>query len=506
MPADRAAAPAAGPPAFTHQEVVRVISGIALCILLSALDQTIVAPAIPAMSADFGGVDGLSWIISAYLLTSTAATPIIGRLSDIHGRRTLLMPCIGLFAVASVLCAVARTLPQMIAFRALQGIGGAGLIGMAHATIADVVSPRERGRYQIYLSGMWGLASIAGPIVGGAMTDRLSWRAIFWVNLPLCLLAFVLSRRALRILPPRPSARARIDITGALLLTGVVVAWLLAIGRAGQGAWLSSATVGLVVAGGAALALLAAQERRASFPMLPPRLFAEPVVVRGLLLSFANSLVTFATLLLLPLHFQIAQGASAAASGLLLTPFLLSFVASSYGGGQLSRRIGRTRGIMAVALACCTAGTLLLATIDAGTPQWLTVAWSLLTGAGIGLVQPNITVTIQNAADPRDVGIATGCMLLLRSIGGAFGATMSGAVIAWALAAPLARAGLPDGIGTALLEGRGTVLASLGGAARATVLAAVDSGFHVAFLAAAIVAGASLLVALTTRDLALRSA
>jgi MFS family permease len=316
--------------------------------------------------------------------------------------------------------------------------------------------------------------------------------------------AFLMTRRALRILPPRPSGRAKVDIPGAALLTAAVVSALLLISRGGQGgALLSPLSAGLVVACAVALALLAAQERRASFPMLPPRLFAEPIVVRGLLLSFANSLVTFATLLLLPLHFQLAQGVSAGGSGLLLTPFLLSFVFLSYSGGQLSRRLGRTRTVMAVALACCTLGTLLLSTIGAATPPWLTMSFSLLTGAGIGLVQPNITVTIQNAADPRDVGIATGCMLLLRSIGGAFGATMSGAIVAWALAA---QSGLPAGMGAALLEGRGTMLASLDPGLRASVLAAVDSGFHIAFLAATVVAAASLAIALTTRDLALRSA
>ncbi len=491
-------------PAFTHAQVLRVIGGIAPCILLSALDQTIVAPAIPAMSASFASVDGLSWIISAYLLTSTAATPIIGRLSDIRGRRALLMPCIVLFAVASVLCALSRTLPQMVVFRALQGIGGAGLIGMAHATIADVVSPRERGRYQIFLSGMWGVASIAGPIVGGAMTDRLSWRAIFWINVPLCAAAFVVCRRALRILPRRPAGQAKVDATGAALLTAAVVAALLVITRAGQGgALLSPISGGLVALCALALWLLVTRERRAAFPMLPPRLFAESVVVRCLLLAFANALVTFATLLLLPLHFQLAQGASASASGLLLTPFLLSFVVLSYGGGQLSRRFGRTRGLMSVALACCTLGTALLASIDAGTPPWLTMMFSLFTGAGIGLVQPNITVTIQNAADPRDVGIATGCMLLLRSIGGAFGATLAGAILAWALAA---QSGLPSGIGPSLLEGKGATLATLDAGMRASVLAGIDLGFHVAFAAAAVIAAASLAIALTTRDLALRSA
>ena len=461
-------------PAYTHREVIRVIGGISLCILLSALDQTIVAPAIPAMTADLHGLGDFSWIISAYLLTSTAATPILGKLSDRYGRRPLTLTAILLFAAASVLCGVAQTLGQLIAFRALQGIGGAGLIAMAHAAIADVVSPRERGRYQVYMSGMWGVASIGGPIVGGLMTEHLSWRAIFWVNLPLAAAAYRLSSRALRLLPPRHPAGARIDLMGAGLLTLAVVAALLLIGRAGQVEVTAAGLAVPAVAVAAGLALLPWQERRASDPMLPLRLFADSVVVRGFAMSFSNSLITFATTLLVSLYAQYVHGVGAGASGLLLTPYLLTFVALSFSGGMLSRRLGRTRAIMSVAFASCAAGLLLLAGVNAGTPLALCVLYTLLIGAGIGLVQPNITVTIQNACERRDVGVATGCMLLFRSIGGAFGAAMAGAIIARAL-----RAGGPDSL---------------------------DRGFHIAFAACAAIALLSLGVALTTRDLALRSA
>jgi EmrB/QacA subfamily drug resistance transporter len=466
-------------PPYSHREVIRVIGGIALCILLSALDQTIVAPAIPAMSADLGGFGDFSWIISAYLLTSTAATPIIGKLSDSYGRRKLTLASIVVFTAASALCGLAQSLPQMIAFRALQGIGGAGLIAMAHAAIADVVTPRERGRYQVYMSGMWGLASIGGPVVGGLMTEHWSWRAIFWVNLPLSLVAYRLSSRALRLLPPRHVHGARIDVAGAALLTVAVVCCLVLIGRVGHAGGAAPLTAALIVAGVAALVALAWQERRATDPMLPLRLFGEPVVVRGFIMSFTNSLITFATTLLFTLHAQLVNGVGAGQSGLLLTPYLLTFVALSFGGGRLSRRLGRTRAIMSAAFACCAAGLLLLASVSAGTPLYIAVLYSLLIGAGIGLVQPNITVTIQNACERRDVGVATGCMLLLRSIGGAFGAAMAGAIVAQGMAA-----GDVAGLDASFL----------------------DASFHWAFLACAVVALLSLGVALTTRDLALRSA
>ena len=224
-------------PAFTHRQIMRVLSGILLCMLLAALDQTAVVPAVPAIAADLNGFGHLAWIVSAYLLTSTAATPIYGKLSDIHGRRALLLPAIVLFVIASALCGVAQSLPQLIAARALQGLGGAGLMSMAQSAIADVIAPRERGKYQAYMSGVWGVASIAGPIVGGWLTDHLSWRWIFWINLPIGLVAFVLSSRALKLLKVRRQ-QTRIDYVGAAMLAGLVTACLLMMSWGGMAyAW-----------------------------------------------------------------------------------------------------------------------------------------------------------------------------------------------------------------------------------------------------------------------------
>ncbi len=421
---------AAAAPRFTHPQILLVVRGVALCILLAALDQTIIVPAVPKMAAQLAGSRHLSWIMSAYLLTGTAATPIFGKLSDLYGRRRLLRPALAVFVLASLACAAAQDFSQMVAFRAVQGVGGAGLMTIAQTAIADVAPPRERGRYQIYMSGMWGIASIAGPVLGGALTDGLSWRAIFWINLPLGGLAWLLSERALRILPPHAGAGAVIDYPGAVLLTASITVWLMLISGLGQDfAWVSAPVAWLLAAGLAATALVVWQERRAVAPMLPPRLFGNATVLGGLALSASNALCTFGATLLLPLYFQGLRHTSAAASGVLTTPLLLAFVVMSYLGGQISRWLGRTRPTMLAALAACLLGLLLLASMGPRTPLPLCELYMVLLGGGIGLVQPNITVAIQNAVERRDLGTATSAMLLFRALGGAFGATLAVAAL-----------------------------------------------------------------------------
>jgi EmrB/QacA subfamily drug resistance transporter len=415
---------------LSHAEILPVVRGVALCILLSALDMTIVVPAVPKMAAQLHGNHHLAWIVTAYLLTGTAATPVFGKLSDIYGRRRLLQPAIVLFVLASLGCAIAQTLPQMLLLRALQGVGGAGLITLAQTAMADVIPPRERGRYQIYMSGMWGIASLGGPILGGVLTDTLSWRAIFWINLPLGLAAFIISSRALRDLPAHAPASVKIDYAGAILLMATITALLMLISSGGADfAWFSRDSTVLAGAGLLFLALTILQENRAEVPMLPLHIFANKIVLGGLALSFTNSLCSFGGILLLPLYFQFVRHTNAAISGLYVTPFMLSFVLLSYVGGQISRRLGRTRPTMLVALLLCVAGLLLLASMGSATPASLCLIYMILLGSGIGLVQPNITVAIQNAAARPDVGVATGCMLLFRAIGGATGATLAGAVM-----------------------------------------------------------------------------
>jgi EmrB/QacA subfamily drug resistance transporter len=416
--------------AFTHEEILPVIRGVSLCILLAALDQTIVVPAVPRMAHDLGGGHYIAWVVSAYLLTGTAATPIFGKLSDIFGRKALLQPALAIFCAASLGCALAENFWTVVAMRAIQGIGGAGLMTIAQTAISDVAPPRERGRYQIYMSGTWGIASLAGPLLGGALTDSISWRGIFWINLPVGVIAWILSGRALAVLPPHAGADRRIDWLGALLLVAAITAWMVICSAGGADfPWASATTLALAALAAALTFAAAWQEGRAPAPMLPLRLFANRTVCGGLLLSATNSLCTFGGSLLLPLFFQGAQHRSAAAAGLLTTPMLMSFVVMSYVGAKISRALGKTRATMMVAQALCIAGLGLLATIGSGTSVVWCDIYSVLLGSGIGLVQPNITVAIQNAAERRDVGIATGCMLLFRAIGGAVGATLAGAVL-----------------------------------------------------------------------------
>ena len=490
---------------FSHQQILRVITGILLCILLAALDQTVVVPAVPAIAAELHAFGHLSWIVSAYLLTSTAATPIYGKLSDSYGRRALLLPALALFIVASVLCALAQSLPQLIIFRAIQGLGGAGLMSMAQAAIADVVSPRERGRYQGYMAGTWGIASITGPIVGGWFTDHLSWTVIFWINVPLGLIAMWLCNRALKLLPVR-NMGGKIDYIGAALLTGGVTSLLLVLSWGGsEYPWLSVPILGLLVLSAGLFAVLVWHEQRAADPILPPRMFREPVFTRGVMLSFITSIGLLGTVFLLPLYFQLVRGADASASGFLIAPFLMLNAIGAFTGGQMARWLGRTKAIIVTGFGFgCFGFAALTATVGPASPLALIMVSMSVLGFGTGICLPNIMVSVQNAAERRDVGTATGALLFLRSLGGAFGSTMVGALLTGVFAARLVAQGYPGGADLGVLK-PGGALAVLGPAAQAAGRAALSSGFSMAFGACLAFFVVAVVIALGLRDIPLRT-
>ncbi|CAH2604532.1 MFS transporter [Rhodovastum atsumiense] len=469
--------------AASHARALRVLTGVMLCVLLGALDQTVVIPAVPAIAADLNGFGHLSWIVTAYLLTSVSCTPIYGKLSDIYGRRALLLPAIVLFVAASGLCGMAQDLGQLIVFRALQGMGGGGLMAMAQASIADVIAPRERGRYQAYLSGMWGIASVAGPVLGGLLVDHLSWRWIFWINLPLGIAALILSNRALRNLTVH-RREVRIDYPGAVLMAGCVTASLLVMSWGGSSyPWASVQILGLSAVALGLLVALVAQERRSIEPLLPPRLFGHSVFTSAVSIAFLASAAMLGATFLLPLYFQLAHGVDAATSGTLLVPFLLASVAGAYASGQAARRFGRLKYVVLTGLAVATTGFALLTLLAASAGPVAIAALMVLMGAGLGTCMPSSLVIGQNAAERRDIGTATGALLLLRAMGGAFGSALAGAVLALSFGAALTQAGHAAGIDPGLLR----------------------TGFRAGFLACTVVSAAGLLVALLMRDLPLRS-
>ena len=489
-------------PAYTHQQILRVVTGIMLCILLASLDQTVVIPAVPAIAGDLNAFGHLSWIVTAYLLTSTAATPIIGKLSDIYGRRALLIPSLLLFIAASMACGFAQTLPQLIVARAVQGLGGAGLFAMAQAAIADVVAPRERGRYQAYMASMWGVSSIAGPIVGGWVTDHLSWRWVFWVNLPLGLLAILLCNRALLLI--RHTRRpARIDWGGAALLVAGVTSWLLLLSWGGtEFPWVSVQVAALAALGLVLLGLLMWHEGRVADPILPPRMFRNATFLRGVSIAFFASLGLFGATFLMPLFFQLVLGYDASASGLLVVPYLGSNVIGALVSGQTARRVGRVKRIVVVGLSGVVVAFAGLALMTSSTSLWIVLPVSFVLGVGTGMTMPTVLMQVQNAAERRDVGAATGSLLFLRSMGGAFGSTVVGALLATRFNAGLRAAGYTQEVDLGSLRNGAD---SLAGISLDTARAALTSGFQLGFGVCAVLLAIALVVAFGVVDAPLRS-
>lgn len=495
--------------AVNHRAIMRVIGGIVLCILLAALDQTVVIPAVPAIAQDLDGFGHLSWIVTAYLITSTVTTPLYGKLSDSFGRRQLLLVAIALFVLASLACAMAGSLQQLILVRALQGIGGGGLMSLAQAAIADVVSPRQRGRYQGYLAAVWAVASVAGPLVGGWVSDHLSWRWLFWINLPLGLLAMWLCHRGLRALPA-PAGKARVDWGGALLLTVAIVSFLLAMSWGGERYdWLSAPMAGLAALTALSVLALLWQERRASDPMLPPRLFANRSYVLGVGASALAASALFLCVFALPLHFQLVRGADAAMSGMLVVPFLLSTVGGNFVVAMLAPRLGRLRGLLTVGFAAAALGLAALSTATPASSLALLLAAMIVTGVGLGVCMVGTLMNVQNALERRDTGAGTGALLVLRSLGSALGGAMAGTLLTLAFRGALHAAG-HDSVGAPLdlgaLRHGSEAFARLAPEVQHLLTGSVEAGFHWIFATGAAAALLALALVRRTPDVELRGA
>ncbi len=418
------------PPATERVEQVNlrlVFAGLLLVMFLAALDQTIVATALPTIVGDLGGLNHISWVVTAYLLAQTVVTPLYGKLGDLYGRKIVLQSALVVFLIGSALCGQSRSLDELIAFRALQGLGGGGLMVSAQAAIGDVVPPRERGRYTGLFGAVFGLASVAGPLLGGFLTTNLSWRWIFYVNLPLGVAALFVLAATL----PAASERVHhtIDYLGTVLLAAGLSAIVLAASLGGTSyAWGSSVIVGLWIGGVVALAAFLVWERHAREPILPPRLLRNRVFAATSAVGFVVGFALFGAVTYLPLFLQVVKGASPTGSGLQLVPLMGGLLITSIASGQVITRTGRYKAFPIAGTAVMTLGLYLLSTMNSTSSRGLIFVFMFVLGLGLGMVMQVLVLAVQNAVEYSDLGVATSGATLFRSIGGSLGVATLGAI------------------------------------------------------------------------------
>ena len=487
---------------YSHRDIMHMLSGTVLGMFLGALDQTIVATSLPAMVGELHGMEHMSWTIAAYLLSSTAATPVYGKLSDLYGRRALFGTAIAIFLVGSIACGLAASMGMLIAGRAVQGLGGGGLVSLALTIIADIIPARERGRYSAYFSTVWSTAAVGGPMLGGVLVDALSWRWVFWINLPIGVLAFALSWSALKRLPT-PGGRKRIDYLGAALLLPAIVALLLVTTWGGTVfAWTSPPILGLIALAAVLVGLLVLQELRADDPLLPPRLFRSNVIVLGNGLAFVMGAASVGATIFLPLFLQVVIGASASNSGLLILPYMLGITIGATVTGRFIRITGRYKLVPFVGLAIAIASFLLLRGVTPATPASLYGTYMAMLGLGLGPAGPMVTIAVQNAVEPRDMGTATSFTSFFRSMGGSFGVALLGAI----LFAGLTRDGAAGTLSpSGLLHGGPAMIATLPEALRHVIVASFGHSFRTVYLTGAAICSIGLVLAVFIKELPLRS-
>ncbi len=425
-------APAEAP--LTHRQIMVIMSGLMMGMFLAALDQTIVSTALPTIVGDFHRSDLLSWVITSYLLASTATTPLWGKAGDLYGRKRVFQLAIVIFLIGSALCGASQNMYQLIAFRGLQGVGGGGLISLVFAIIGDVIPPRERGRYQGYFGGVFGISSVLGPLLGGFFVDNLSWRYIFYINLPLGIAALIVTNRVLRL--PKKVREVKIDWWGALLLVIGVSCILLGTQSGGNDyPWWSWQIVGLFFLGVVFLIGFVVREATAPEPILPLNLFRMQIFTVSNIIAFVSGIAMFGALAFLPQYLQLVHGVSATVSGLLLLPLLVGLLIMSIGSGLFITRTGKYRWFPLVGTVLVTIGLALLTQLGAHTSLGTISVYIFIFGAGLGLFMQVLTLVVQNAVPMSQMGVATSSVTFFRSMGGALGASALGAVLTSRIAA-----------------------------------------------------------------------
>ncbi|WP_308268681.1 MDR family MFS transporter [Yinghuangia soli] len=495
---------------FTHRQIMKVMSVLLVSLFVACISGTVISTALPTIVGDLGGQDQLAWVASAGLLTTTASTPLWGKLSDLYGRKRLFRFALILFAASSALAGLSQTMGQLITARAVQGIGVGGITALTQAIMADVTTPRNRGRYSGWIGSAFGVATVAGPLIGGFLvgSEALGWRWTFYVGIPFAVAALVMVERVLKL--PHVRREVHVDYLGAALITGAVTSVLLALSLGGQKwAW-NSGTTYTLAALALVLALAAAwQERRAEEPILPPHLFRSRTFNLAGLGSFTVGFAMFGAMIYLPQYLQVVRGMSPTRSGLMTLPMVLGMLGASIVSGRLITRYGRWKAFPLVGLPMIALGLFLLSTLTLGTPLAVAGLYMLVLGMGLGLSSQVLVLAIQNDVDPAHIGIATSAASFFRSMGGAVGVGVLGAILSSKLSSGIPelmveRHVAPPAGGMDGLLGSPSAIHALDAPLQSAVVDGFTQGLHTVFLVAAPVTLAGLLAVLAIREVALR--
>lgn len=449
LAADAAAADVAAPDATdvaaNRRQFVWTFIGIILAMLLAALDQTIVATALPTIVGELNGLEHLSWVVTAYMLAATIGLPIYGKIGDLFGRKPIFIFAIAVFLLGSILSGLAQNMPELIAFRAIQGIGGGGLMIGAQAIIADIVSPRDRGKYMGLIGGVFGLASIGGPLIGGYLTDSVGWRWVFYINIPLGLVALATVIFTLHLHRPT-GPRPRLDYWGTLWLAVASAAIVLLSSWGGTSyEWVSPQILGLAALAVVAGVAFVLTERRAAEPIIPLALFRERNFVLPAAVGVTIGITMFAVIAYLPTYLQMVEGVNATQSGLMMIPMVAGMLTSTIVTGRLITATGRYKIYPILGVIVSGVGVVLLSRIDADTAYWFLATGMLVVGLGVGAAMQNLTLIVQNSLPHRIVGVATSAQNYFRQIGASLGIAVVGSIFINRLTDAVAAAEPPGG-------------------------------------------------------------